>query len=55
MSSYFTLIAMLMLIMSPLWIPTAVTVVQAFGNWRKYYRATNQAIGQKRRALRPAV
>jgi hypothetical protein len=55
MSTYFTLITILMLIVSPLLIPAAVTVVHALGNWRKNYRFTNQAIGLRRRALRPAA
>ena len=55
MSSYFTLITMLMLVVFPLLIPAAITVVHALGNWRKHNRLPNQAIGLQRRALRPAA
>ena len=55
MSSYFTLITMLMLVVSPLLIPAAITVVHALGNWQKHNRFTNQAIGLQRpeRCVRP--
>ena len=55
MSPYFTLITMLMLVASPLLIPSAITVVHALGNWQKTYRFTYQAIGLQRRKLRPAA
>ena len=38
MSSYFTLITMLMLVVSPLLIPAAITVVHALGNRHKNRR-----------------
>ena len=56
MSSCLTLIAILMLVVSPLLlIPAAITVVHALSNWQNYYRFTNQAIGLQRRMLRPAA
>jgi hypothetical protein len=54
MSSYFTLVTMLMLVASPLLIPAAITVIHAFANWKMNY-LNNQPIGQRRRMLlRPA-
>jgi hypothetical protein len=55
MSSYITIIAMLMLVLSPLLIPTALTVVHALAKLRANYRVINRVIAQPRRVVRLAA
>ena len=55
MSSYFMLIAILVLVVSPLVIPAAITVVHALSTWYKNHRFNNPAMGLQRRTLRPAT
>ena len=55
MPSYIAGITIFLLVLSPLAVPTVVSVIHAIGNRRPDSAVTNGAIGLQRRALRPAV
>jgi hypothetical protein len=47
MSSYITIIAVVLIVASPLLIPTAVTIVHALGNLRRNARVVNPGIDRR--------
>ena len=55
MSDYIAGLLCLALVLSPLFIPIAVTVVHWFDTWRATPRAAKPAVGTPRRAPQPKV
>jgi hypothetical protein len=54
-SSYIACIAVFLLVLTPLAVPTAVSIIHAIGKWRPNSAVTDRAIGLGRQTLRPAV